>query len=117
MSNTLTKDRPGVPIEAYAGYVDPKLTDGQQEYWGTNLPRLEQIKAQLDPNDVFHNPQSVRPANSSSAEPSASASAASAGPSNGSSSSRAEALRVGWYWILWSSFVGIVPMLARNAWR
>ena len=22
----------------YPGYVDPALTDGQQEYWGPNLP-------------------------------------------------------------------------------
>ena len=47
---------------AYAGYVDPALTNGQQEYWGSNLPVLEQIKLNWDPDDVFHNPQSVRPA-------------------------------------------------------
>ncbi|KAK3940232.1 FAD-binding domain-containing protein [Diplogelasinospora grovesii] len=46
----------------YAGYVDPALTDGQQEYWGTNLPALEGIKLKWDPSDIFHNPQSVRPA-------------------------------------------------------
>ena len=47
---------------AYAGYVDPKLLNGQCAYWRSNLPRLERIKSIVDPNDVFHNPQSVRPA-------------------------------------------------------
>lgn len=48
----------------YAGYVDPELgrTEAQQTYWGTKLPKLRQIKAKWDPNDVFHNPQSVDPA-------------------------------------------------------
>ncbi|KAK0712013.1 hypothetical protein B0H67DRAFT_602594 [Lasiosphaeris hirsuta] len=46
----------------YAGYVDPALKDGQQQYWGPNLPRLQTIKSKWDPRDVFHNPQSVRPA-------------------------------------------------------
>ena len=45
----------------YAGYVDPALTDGQQQYWGPNLPRLQNLKAKWDPLDRFHNPQSVRP--------------------------------------------------------
>ncbi|KAK7531461.1 uncharacterized protein J3D65DRAFT_661830 [Phyllosticta citribraziliensis] len=47
---------------AYAGYVDPFLENAQQEYWGPNLGRLEKIKAEIDKDDVFHNPQSVRPA-------------------------------------------------------
>jgi hypothetical protein len=51
----------------YAGYVDPALPSGQQEYWGPNLPRLEQVKKQWDAADVFHNPQSVRPASASTA--------------------------------------------------
>jgi hypothetical protein len=48
----------------YAGYVDPELgrTEAQQSYWGDKLPKLRQIKAKWDPNDVFHNPQSVDPA-------------------------------------------------------
>jgi len=55
----------GDEFGAYAGYVDPELENPQQDYWRTNLPRLEQIKSVVDPNDVFHNPQSVRPTNSS----------------------------------------------------
>jgi hypothetical protein len=45
----------------YPGYVDPALTDAQEEYWMGNLAELGKIKAKWDPNDVFHNPQSVRP--------------------------------------------------------
>lgn len=40
----------------------PRLDNAQAQYWGSNLPRLEQIKKAIDPNDIFHNPQSVRPA-------------------------------------------------------
>ncbi|KAG8414624.1 hypothetical protein J3459_014213 [Metarhizium acridum] len=48
----------------YAGYVDLELgrAEAQQAYWGSKLPKLGQIKAKWDPNDVFHNPQSVGPA-------------------------------------------------------
>ncbi|KAJ7584020.1 hypothetical protein C8J56DRAFT_1005180 [Mycena floridula] len=55
---------PGVDFGAYAGYVDPALENAQAKYWGSNLPRLEAIKTAIDPNDVFHNPQSVRPTGS-----------------------------------------------------
>lgn len=40
----------------------PLLSNAQEAYWGTNLPKLERIKKVVDPGDVFHNPQSVRPA-------------------------------------------------------
>ena len=53
---------PDVDLGAYAGYVDPALTNPQEQYWGANYPRLQQIKAKWDPTDVFHNPQSVRAA-------------------------------------------------------
>ncbi|KFX99752.1 hypothetical protein V490_01673 [Pseudogymnoascus sp. VKM F-3557] len=62
--NTTIKN--GVPgaegLGLYPGYVDPELPNGPQQYWRTNLPKLEQIKAVVDPSDVFHNPQSVSPA-------------------------------------------------------
>lgn len=44
----------------YAGYVDPALKDGQQQYWGANLAKLQTLKKRFDPTDLFHNPQSVR---------------------------------------------------------
>lgn len=54
----------------YPGYVDRALPDGlaQEYYWGDNLPKLQQIKHRWDPNDVFHNPQSVRLAESHASE-------------------------------------------------
>lgn len=48
-------------LTTYPGYVDPSLTDAQVSYWGPNLDTLGQIKTKWDPNDLFHNPQSVRP--------------------------------------------------------
>ncbi|OCL13266.1 Glucooligosaccharide oxidase [Glonium stellatum] len=62
INQVIMKALPDVKFGAYAGYVDPELPNGQQAYWGSNLPRLEQIKRAIDPNDVFHNPQSVQPA-------------------------------------------------------
>lgn len=62
--NTLIKQEMpgGRDLGAYARYVDPELVNGQEEYWRTNLPRLERIKQSVDPDDLFHNHQSVRPA-------------------------------------------------------
>ncbi|KAI3336303.1 Glucooligosaccharide oxidase [Xylariaceae sp. AK1471] len=48
-------------LTTYPGYVDPALANPQQSYWGPNLRILESIKTTYDPNDLFHNPQSVRP--------------------------------------------------------
>ncbi|KAJ2985165.1 hypothetical protein NUW58_g5681 [Xylaria curta] len=48
-------------LTTYPGYIDPSLANPQQSYWGPNLETLESIKATYDPNDLFHNPQSVRP--------------------------------------------------------
>ncbi|KAI6087484.1 putative glucooligosaccharide oxidase [Hypoxylon rubiginosum] len=48
-------------LTTYPGYVDPSLVDAQASYWGPNLKTLGEIKSKWDPNDLFHNPQSVRP--------------------------------------------------------
>jgi FAD/FMN-containing dehydrogenase len=45
---------------AYLGCPDPKMPGAQHAYWRNNLPRLEELKADLDPKDVFHNPQGVQ---------------------------------------------------------
>ncbi|KAJ4296751.1 hypothetical protein N0V90_006799 [Kalmusia sp. IMI 367209] len=59
--NKVVTDALGHDLGAYAGYVDRALgDDGPSKYWGSNLPRLQEIKAAVDPKDVFHNPQSVR---------------------------------------------------------
>jgi hypothetical protein len=47
----------------YANYPDSQV-EGQlaaQQYYGSNLPRLRQIKSAVDAGDVFSNPQGVRP--------------------------------------------------------
>ncbi len=38
---------------AYQNFIDPTLTDWKREYHGSNLPRLEAIKARVDPDAVF----------------------------------------------------------------
>ncbi|KAF5706724.1 reticuline oxidase [Fusarium mundagurra] len=59
---TILDGLPAGPRTTYPGYIDPLLEYPQEAYWEQNLPRLEAIKAEWDPEDVFHNPQSVRPA-------------------------------------------------------
>jgi FAD/FMN-containing dehydrogenase len=64
INDVITQSMTGANYGAYAGYVDPLMDNAQEKYWGSNLPRLESIKAEVDPNEVFWNPQSVRPAKS-----------------------------------------------------
>jgi len=47
----------------YINYADPTMTRtvAQQNYWRGALPRLQRIKAAVDPNDVFYFPQGVEP--------------------------------------------------------
>lgn len=56
----VASEKPSARFGAYPGYVDPYMENAQLAYWGSNLPRLEAIKAEIDPKDIFHNPQSVR---------------------------------------------------------
>jgi hypothetical protein len=52
--------RPFVSGRAYVNYCDLDLGEGYAKaYWADNLPRLMQIKAQHDPNNVFRHAQSV----------------------------------------------------------
>ena len=51
--------RPYVSGECYVNYCDLDLTNWAQAYWGANLPRLRQIKAAFDPNNIFRHAQSV----------------------------------------------------------
>jgi hypothetical protein len=62
INNIIEGSLPGSAFGVYPGYVDPPLVGAREAYWGSNLPRLQRIKADIDPNDVFHNPQSVQPA-------------------------------------------------------
>jgi FAD/FMN-containing dehydrogenase len=51
--------RPYVSGAAYVNYCDTELPDWASAYWGANLARLKQIKASLDPDNVFRHAQSV----------------------------------------------------------
>jgi hypothetical protein len=51
--------RPYVSGAAYVNYCDLDLTDAAQAYWGNNLTRLKQVKAAVDPGNLFRHAQSV----------------------------------------------------------
>ncbi|MFZ0658217.1 MAG: FAD-binding oxidoreductase [Candidatus Binataceae bacterium] len=47
---------------AYQNFIDPSLPDWAQEYYGANLPRLQQVKTAVDPTRVFDFPEAIPPA-------------------------------------------------------
>ena len=47
---------------AFQNFPDPSLRDWAAQYYGANLARLREIKAAVDPDDVFRFGQSIRPA-------------------------------------------------------
>jgi FAD/FMN-containing dehydrogenase len=46
---------------AYSNYADAAITDYGSAYWGGNYPRLQGIKKQYDPGNLFTFAQAVRP--------------------------------------------------------
>jgi hypothetical protein len=62
LANTWQLMRPYASGAAYQNYLDPDLLDWQNAYYGSNLPRLKEIKATYDPLDLFHFVQSIPPA-------------------------------------------------------
>jgi hypothetical protein len=51
--------RPFMPGASYVNYCDLDLGDYARAYWGDNLPRLMAVKAEYDPENLFHHAQSV----------------------------------------------------------
>lgn len=44
---------------AYVNYVDSRLTNYLEAYYGPNLERLSEVKRRYDPHDVFNFPQGI----------------------------------------------------------
>ena len=51
--------KPYVSDSSYSNYMDADLKDWATAYYGSNLARLTQIKAQIDPNRVFDFAQAI----------------------------------------------------------
>ena len=51
--------RPYVSGGSYVNYADPDLADWAEAYYGGNLPRLQQIRAAVDPDQLFDFPQGL----------------------------------------------------------
>ena len=47
----------------YINYADSSLSraTAQDVYYGASLPRLQRIKAAVDPKELFYYPQSIQP--------------------------------------------------------
>ncbi|HKE65003.1 MAG TPA: FAD-binding oxidoreductase, partial [Micromonosporaceae bacterium] len=52
--------QPYLSGEVYQNYADADRSDWPSAYYGSNYPRLQQIKARYDPTDFFHHGQSIR---------------------------------------------------------
>ncbi len=44
----------------FLNYADRRLENYGQDYWAGNYPRLQNVKAQYDPQNIFNHPQSVQ---------------------------------------------------------
>lgn len=47
----------------YVNTIDLSIKDWPEAYYGCNFERLTKVKTKYDPENVFHFPQSIPPAN------------------------------------------------------
>jgi FAD/FMN-containing dehydrogenase len=47
--------------QAYQNYPDPSLSNWQQAYYGANYARLQMVKSEYDPMQLFTFPQAIKP--------------------------------------------------------
>jgi FAD/FMN-containing dehydrogenase len=57
--NAFSAIDPHTQRKSYRNYCDLDLTDWQRRYFADNYPRLQAIKAALDPDNLFRFPQSI----------------------------------------------------------
>ncbi|KAK0619367.1 hypothetical protein B0T14DRAFT_566230 [Immersiella caudata] len=62
--SNITYSLPSDAWGRYINYPDPSIDQqtAQKNYWGPNLAKLQAIKKEVDPLDLFHYPQGVVPA-------------------------------------------------------
>lgn len=53
--------RPFMNGHVYQNYADSRLSDFRHAYWGGAFERLLSVKSSVDPHNVFHFQQSIRP--------------------------------------------------------
>lgn len=60
LNNLYTATQPYVAQSAaYLNYIDSDQADWAQAYFGSNLPRLQQVKARYDPENYWDKPQGI----------------------------------------------------------
>jgi FAD/FMN-containing dehydrogenase len=52
---------PHTPRRSYQNFPNRAIPDWRQQYYGSNYSRLTKVKGRHDPDNVFRNPQSIRP--------------------------------------------------------
>jgi hypothetical protein len=54
---------PTSEVGMYINYPDLSLnrTTAHEMYWGQSMPKLQQLKTQLDPDELFYSPISIQP--------------------------------------------------------
>ncbi|KAF9445946.1 glucooligosaccharide oxidase [Macrolepiota fuliginosa MF-IS2] len=60
-NSIIDKSPPDWDYGAYPNYLDDRLADWQNRYYGTHYRKLQAIKHAVDPSDVFSFPTSIEP--------------------------------------------------------